>query len=406
MTSGTLLQQITDYANRPDPYPLYAELRRTPVARQDDGTYVVSTYQEILALLHDPRISSDLRNRTGPDQGADTAGLPPTLIRLDPPEHDKLRRQAMRPFGPPHTPGRVEGMRAELAEISSALLDGLAGRERIDVVDDFAHPFPVTVICRVLGVPREDESRFHGWADALVAAIDLTPEEEPGARQRAGQQAKVEIGRYMAGLIEQRRREPRDDMLSGLVHDDAPDGPMPLVDMITNSVLLLIAGHETTVNLITNGVLTLLRHPDVLDQLRREPGLMPQVVEELLRYEPPIQLLPQRTPLCDVEMTGATIPEGAPLTLVLASGSRDPDRFADPDRFDPGRADNEHFGFGSGVHSCFGAPLARLEVQLALHQLIHRVEQPRLVQDPPPYRQNAILRGPRHLVIECAGVRP
>ncbi|HEX2297308.1 MAG TPA: cytochrome P450 [Pseudonocardiaceae bacterium] len=405
MTPGTMLEQITDFANRADPYPLYAELRKTPVAPQDDGSYLVSTYREILALLHDPRISSDLRNRTRYDPDSPDAAQPPTLIKLDPPEHDTLRRQAMRPFGPPHSPGRIEGMHAELAEISSGLIDGLMGRGRLDIVDDFAYPFPVTVICRVLGVPREDEPRFHVWAEALVEAIDPSPGEDPGERQRRSRRARVEIAQYMAGLIEQRRRSPRDDTLSGLVHDDGPDGPMAPVDMIINSVLLLVAGHETTVNLITNGMLTLLRHPDVLERLRREPGLMPRAVEELLRYEPPIQLLPQRTPLSEIEIGGVTIPEGAPLTLVLASGSRDPSRFRDPDRFDPARQDNEHFGFGSGVHSCFGAPLARLEVQLALNQLIHRLELPRLVEDPPPYRRNPVLRGPRHLLVECAGVR-
>lgn len=238
-----------------------------------------------------------------------------------------------------------------------------------------------------------------------MEAIDPSPGEDPGERQRRSRQARVEIAQYMAGLIEQRRRSPREDMLSGLVHDDGPDGPMAPVDMIINSVLLLIAGHETTVNLITNGMLTLLRHPEVLERLRRDPGLMPEAVEELLRYEPPIQLLPQRTPLSDIEIGGVTIPEGAPLTLVLASGSRDPGRFRDPDRFDPARQDNEHFGFGSGIHSCFGAPLARLEVRLALNQLIHRLELPRLVEDPPPYRRNPVLRGPRHLLVECAGVR-
>lgn len=402
---STLLRQITDYANRADPYPLYTELRKTPVARQDDGTYTVSTYREILGLLHDPRISSDLRNRThrdgDPAQASEQAGLPPTLIKLDPPEHDKIRRQAMRPFGPPHTPGRIAGMHAELAAISSGLIDDLAGRQRVDIVEDFAYPFPVTVICRVLGVPREDEPRFHTWADAIIASIDPNPEEDPAEHEHTGQQATVQIGQYMAGLIEQRRREPRDDLLSGLAHDDGPEGPMSPVGMITNSVLLLIAGHETTVNLITNGMLTLLRNPDVLERLRQDPSLMPRAVEELLRFEPPIQLLPQRTPLSDVEIAGVTIPAGAPLMLVLGSGNRDPQRFDQPDRFDPERPDVEHFGFGSGIHSCFGAPLARLEVQLALTDLLRRLPNPRLVADPPPYRRNPILRGPRHLLVDC-----
>jgi cytochrome P450 len=172
--------------------------------------------------------------------------------------------------------------------------------------------------------------------------------------------------------------------------------------------LLLVAGHETTVNLITNGLLTLLRHPQVLDRLREcnEPYLGARVVEELLRYEPPVQYLPNRNALDDIEVAGTTIPQGSLVNLVLASASRDPDVVPDPDRFDPDREHNEHMGFGGGVHYCFGAPLARPETQIALTELARRLENPRLVDDPPPYRSNPFLRGPRHLVVEIDGVRP
>lgn len=173
---------------------------------------------------------------------------------------------------------------------------------------------------------------------------------------------------------------------------------------MATAVLLLIAGHETTVNLITNGMLTLLRHPDALERLCREPELMPLAVEELLRYEPPVQMLPQRTPLADIEVAGRTIPKGSPLILMLAAGNRDPQRFVDPDRFDPAREDNQHLGFGSGVHSCFGAPLARLETQIALHELLRHLDTPRLIEDPPEYRRSPVLRGPRHLLIGRGGV--
>jgi cytochrome P450 len=193
-------------------------------------------------------------------------------------------------------------------------------------------------------------------------------------------------------------------MLAAFVNDPGADGAFTRPELMATAVLLRIAGHETTVNLITNGMLTLLRHPEALEQLRREPALMPLAVEELLRFEPPVQMLPQRTALTDVEIAGVTIRKGAPLVLVLAAGNRDPQRFPDPDRFDPGRSDNQHFGFGSGVHICFGAPLARLEAQIALAELIRRLENPRLVEDPPPYRRRPILRGPRHLTVEIAGV--
>jgi len=170
-------------------------------------------------------------------------------------------------------------------------------------------------------------------------------------------------------------------------------------ELAETAVLLLIAGHETTVNLITNGVLTLLRHPDRLDQLRRDPGLLPMAVEELLRYEPPVHMR-QRVPRADVDIAGTTIAQGRAVILAMASGNRDPKRFHEPDRFDPTRPDNEHLGFGSGVHLCYGAPLARIEAQAALGALISRLGTAHLVQDPPPYRQNAMLRGPRHLPVQ------
>ncbi|MDH6129896.1 cytochrome P450 [Kitasatospora sp. GP82] len=401
MAADTLFHRITDYANRADPYPLYAELRESGVTRQQDGSYLVGAYHEIAALLHDPRISSDRRNRTAADAAATCEeDLPVSFIAMDDPEHNRLRRLAMRPFGPPHTPGRIDAMHGEIARIADELIAGLRGKDRIDVVDDFAYPLPVTVICRLLGVPREDEPRFHAWTQEIIASFDPTPGEDLAERQRSGLESRRTMGRYLGELAEKRRGHPSDDMLSAFVNDEGPDGRLTQPEIMATSVLLLIAGHETTVNLITNGVLTLLRHPEELERLRRRPELMPRAVEELLRYEPPVQMLPQRSPLADIEVLGTTVPKGAPLILVLASGNRDPLRFRDPDRFDPTREDNRHLGFGSGVHSCFGAPLARLEVQLALTTLIRHLDNPRLVEDPPPYRRSPVLRGPRHLPIE------
>ncbi|MFC9238638.1 cytochrome P450 [Streptomyces decoyicus] len=399
MAADTLFQRITDYANRANPYPLYAELREAGVARQEDGSYLVGTYHDVEALLHDPRISSDRRKRTVPDEIAEE-GLPPAFIGLDDPEHHRLRGLAMRSFGPPHTPDRIDGMHDEITRIVKDLIGSFQGKEQIDVVDDFAYPLPVTVICRLLGVPIEDEPRFREWSDAIVAGIDPTPGEDPTERPRAAAEARKAMGLYLGELAEKRRAHPSDDMLSAFVSGDSSEGQLTPLEIMTTSVLLLIAGHETTVNLITNGILTLLRHPDELARLRAEPALMPNAVEELLRYEPPVQMLPQRTPLADIEVAGVTIPKGAPLILLLASGNRDPLRFRDPDRFDPTREDHRHLGFGSGVHSCFGAPLARLEAQIALHELIQYLDHPRLVEDPPPYRRSPVLRGPRHLLVE------
>ncbi|MFI2205252.1 cytochrome P450 [Streptomyces sp. NPDC020192] len=408
MTHASMLRQITDFANRADPYPIYQELRRTPVLHEEDGPYLISSYYDIEALLHDPRISSDAGNlaAAGGDElsGPEETGLPPSFIRLDPPEHDRLRRIANSSFGPPHRPRRIENMRDELGEIVTGLIDDFGEARQIDLVDRFAYPFPVTVICRLLGVPREDEPRFRAWVDPIVAGLD--PDTRTSAESaRAAQEARLQLGMYLNGLVEQRAKEPRDDMLSDLVNSHGPDGAMTTMEVLSTAVLLLIAGHETTVNLITNGMLTLLRHPEFLERLRRDPGLAPRMVEELLRYEPPVQLVPQRTCIADIEVRGVTIPKGSQIWLVLGAGNRDPERFTDPERFDPDRGDIQHLGFGSGVHSCFGAPLARLEAQIALSVLARRLENPRLVADPPPYRQNAVLRGPRHLEIAFDGLR-
>ncbi|MGW4223080.1 cytochrome P450 [Streptomyces bauhiniae] len=410
MTEPSLVARITDFANRSDPYPLYTELRRTPVLHEEeDGPYVISSYWDIESLLHDPRISSDAANlaAAGADElnQAENTGLPPSFIRLDPPEHDRLRRIANSAFGPPHEPRRIDDMRGELHRIVAELIDGLAGETEIDLVDQFAYPFPVTVICRLLGVPREDEPRFRSWVDPLVASLD--PETRQGADPdfvRKAQEARTQLGMYLAGLVEERTKDPRDDMLSDLAAGKGPDGAMTMMEVLSTAVLLLIAGHETTVNLIANGMLTLLRHPEYLRRLREEPELAVNIVEELLRYEPPVQLVPQRTCITDIEVRGVTIPKGSRIWLMLAAGNRDPERFKDPDRFDPDREDLQHLGFGSGIHVCFGAPLARLEAQIALAELARRLENPRLVADPPPYRPNAVLRGPRHLPLAIDGV--
>ncbi|MFC9076912.1 cytochrome P450 [Streptomyces sp. NPDC057062] len=400
MTADTLLERITDYGNRPDPYPLYAELREAgPVVRQSDGSYLIGTYHEVAALLHDPRISADPRSRTAPSPGPSQDAPKPPFLRLDDPEHHRLRTLAMRPFGPPHTPGRIDAMRGEITRITEEVLGSLGTGRQIDVVDDFAYPLPVTVICRLLGVPRKDEPLFRGWTDALVASADVRPADDTTPeRDRAGRQARTEMGQYLVDLAEQRRGHPTDDILSEFVNEPDPALRLSREELAQTAVLLLIAGHETTVNLITNGVLTLLRHPDQLDRLRREPGLLPNAIEELLRYEPPVHMR-ERIPLSDVEVAGTILPKGTSVVLALASGSRDPKRFDQPDRFDPARPDNEHFGFGSGVHLCYGAPLARLEAQAALGALLPYLGTAALVQDPPLYRQNAMLRGPRHLPV-------
>jgi cytochrome P450 len=401
MSETTLMDQVFDFENRQDPYPLFAEMRKTPVAQQPDGTYVVSGYEQIVALLHDPRVSSDPEKRGLPGH------LERAFINYDPPKHDDLRREATSFFGPPHRPDLVASLEPWMHETVNGLIDGLAGKTRIDVVDEVAYPFPVSAICRVLGVPREDEPKFHDWSSTLIIALGARFKPE-GQEQvfKDAMTANQELMAYLGELIDRHRKDPGDDLLSGLVSDDGPDR-MGNDDILATSRLLLIAGHETTVNLISNGMLTFLRHPEQLERVRSEPTYIIRVVEELLRFEPPVQMIPSRSAMEDIPLGETTIPAGAGIILATAAGNRDPARFTEPDRFDPERqngVEGQHLGLGGGVHYCFGAPLARLEVQIALQTMARRLENPRLVKDPPEYRPSPVLRGPIHLPIEIDGV--
>lgn len=403
MTENTTFGRILEKANRADPYPLYAELRKTPVCPLEDGGYVVSTYREIVALLHDPRVSSDRRNLDERFHSGEPSRLPPAFIGLDPPEHDRLRRLAMRHFGPPVTPGLVTGLHPELTAIVTGLIDAITGATRADIVEAVAYPFPVTVICRLLGVPREDEPRFHALSARIVETVG-PGEGTMAERERHREHATAELAGYLSGLTDDRRRYPGEDLLSALLTADGE--AMTPVEAVTTATLLLVAGHETTVNLIASGMLTLLRHPEAMEALRHDPGLAAGTVEELLRYEPPVHFPSTRVALDDITIGDVTIPRGAPIVLALAAGNRDPDHVSEPERFDPCRTDNEHLGFGGGIHYCFGAPLARLETQVALVELVRRLRNPRLVTDPPPYRPSSALRGPRRLLVDFDGIDP
>jgi fatty acid omega-hydroxylase len=413
MADLTPWQQALLYANRANPYPFYAELRKTPVSRQPDGSYVVSTYREIVSILHDPRVSSDLRKRPKVTVAAEPVAptsaydREPSMITSDPPEHDRVRRAAMRHFGPPNSSDLVASQEAEIKRIGAVLLDKLKGKTRIDVVDEFAYPLPVNVICAVLGVPRQDEPRFHGWIQAFMNGLDLGPEATSEEQQRlreVGNQGRQELKDYMGGLLEKYAKQPGPGMLSAMVNDSSEER-LSHAELVSNAMLLLFAGHETTVNLIAHSVLTLLRHPDALEKLRHRPELIVPGVEEFLRFESSVQFWPTRTALENIEIAGTTIPKGAPVLVVYGSGNRDPSRFTNPDQVDLERKDNQHLGYSGGIHLCFGGPLARLEAQIAVGEFVRRVKNPRLVVDPPPYRHNQIFRGPRHVLVDIDAVR-
>ena len=414
MSDDTLFARVKEEAHRPNPYPLFAALRECPVSRQEDGTYVAATHAAIASLLHDPRVSSETlppadRPKTGnpfkdwlvkPVRDHITDTHRPFIFR-DPPDHDTLRAAVMHQF----THQRVQAMRARSHVLVDEILNKLGDARSIDIVDDLAYPLPVTVICELLGVPPEDEEQFHGWATQLATALEPDTHQDDELRAENSRTFDA-ISEYMQGLIAQKRKAPQDDMLSGLATEGTDGAPrMSDFDLIATAILMLVAGHETTVNLITNGMLTLLRHPEELRRLREDPSRAPSVVEELLRFEPPVQFRTRKA-LCPITHGGVTIPEGAPLVLLLAAGNRDPEVYAEPERFDPDRTDNRHLGFGGSLHYCVGAPLARFEVEAALVALVRRLKNPRLTADPPPYRQGSALRGPKHLRLTIDGIDP
>jgi fatty acid omega-hydroxylase len=403
------------FENRPDPYPFFDQLRTTPVVDVGNGLYVVTGYRELLALAHDPRISSDMRRQkaaaagTGDDISA--YGDHGTMINADPPEHDRMRRQAMHHFGPPHSPDVIPQFEQVIQKLCNDSLDKIkaTGKTRFDVVDDYAYPVPVAVICKLLGVPLKDERQFHLWIhDIMAGVLTVGPElstEEGKSRAEKGKTAMMAFGQYTAGLIKGFLKEPQDCMLSQLVNEDGPDGRMSERDAAINANLLLIAGHDSTVNTISNTVMCTLRTPGCLQLLQSRRDLIPGAVEESLRMQAAVQFFPSRSATDDIEINGTVIPKGSTVHLMYGAANRDPLRFPNPNTYDPARQDNQHFGWGSGIHTCFGGPLARLEVNIAIETFLRRVENPRLVIDPPPYRRSTVFRGPEHLQIDCDRIK-
>ena len=418
MDAATAWAEAMKYENRPNPYPYYEELRKTPVAKVSEHTYVVTGYPEAVALAHDPRISSDISRSPSGLFGETAAKLDASeqpqardssMLVSDPPYHDVMRRQFMRHFGPPHSPDLIPSMAGFVVDLANELLDKIKARgtTRMDVVDDFSYPIPVSVIFRVLGAPISDEPMFHALVMDFMQGADVGPERDTPEGQAAvakAAQSMAKLDEYVRAWVERLAREPEPGLLSAVLHDDGPDGPVSQEVAASNAQLLLIAGHDSTVNTITNTVMTLLRNPGSWDLLRDNPDLLPRTVEEVQRLQGSVQFFPSRWATADIEIGGTRIPAGSAVFLVWAAANRDPRRFPDPDRFDPTREDNEHLGFGSGIHTCFGGPLARLEINLALEVFLRRVKSPRLVVDPPPYRHNQVFRGPRHLWVDFAEI--
>jgi cytochrome P450 len=301
------------------------------------------------------------------------------------------------------TPERMLRMKGRVEAIIDNLIVGMQGRNQIDLVESFSYPLPVAAICELLGVPAQDERKFHSWSKSLIAGLGPEQHLTEADRHKFASDLAA-ISAYLGAIIKEKRRRPCDDVLTGLAtYTDDKAGRLNRFDLIATSVSLLVAGHETTVCLITSGLLNLLRQPEHLQRLREDDSFASLYVEELLRFDPPAQFI-RRKALDDIDVAGVRIPKGAMMVLLLAAGNRDPKRYFDSDRFYPDRKTKQSLGFGVGVHACLGAWLARMETEAALKALSRRLINPSLVEDPPPYRATAALRGPERLLIKLEGV--
>lgn len=385
-----------------DPYPVYHRLRAAqPVfwAAALDA-WVVTSYEAVSLGLRDAaRLSSDRFGRVrqrlaakGLDAVVDDRVR--SMIHRDPPDHTRLRGLVNKAF----TPRAVDAMATHIQGLVDELLDAVQARGRMNVIADFAYPLPVMVIARMLGVPPEDRDRFKQWSDEISIALsgDVTALDEATLRRVAA--AREELVDYFRAIVAQRRQVPGDDLLTALVRAEEGGGRLTEDELYSTAVLLLIAGNETTTNLIGNGLLALLRHPEQQQRVWADASLVAGAVEEMLRFDSPVQLT-TRIAKEDLELHDTKISRGQAVYLALAAANRDPAQFPEPDSFDAGRADNKHIAFGAGPHFCLGAPLARLEAQVALGTLRKRFPNLRLGAEQVEYRNNFNLRGLKALPV-------
>jgi cytochrome P450 len=394
---------------REDPYEFFHLLREhEPVHQTPFGVYLVSRHADAAAIVRDPHLSTNQQNsdlfrafaEANPPSEDDAVGQMNNVVMLfmDPPDHTRLRSLVSKAF----TPKMVERLRARVQDIVDERLDAVEarGEGRMDVVTDLAYPLPVVIICELLGVPPADHATFQSWSSELAASIDpdplITPDQQ--ARIEAAGNAFLE---YFADLIERRRESLNDDLLSALIEAEEGGDRLSEDELLGTALFLLIAGHETTVNLIGNGTLALLRYRDELERLRDNPSLDRHAVEELLRFDSPVQLT-QRITLDDYEVGGVMIPRGQNLIPLLGAANRDPAEFDEPDRLDLGRENaNRNVAFGGGHHFCLGASLARLEGAVAIGTLVRRFPDIELAGEP-VRRTTFTLRGLEHLPVSVS----
>ena len=390
-----LLVQLLDPANRADPYSLYEQIRaQGPFHMADTNLAVFSSLRDCDDVLRHPASASDrMKSTVVQRQLAEGAAFrplgPPGFLFLDPPDHTRLRRLVSKAF----VPKVVKALEPDITAMVDGLLDAIEQHGSFDVIGDLAYPLPVAVICRLLGVPLEDEPKFSHVSALLAQALDpfvtLSGDAPDGVERR------LEAGRwlrdYLRGLIDQRRGAPRDDLISGLIAAEEDGDQLTVDEIVATCNLLLIAGHETTVNLIANAVLAMLREPAQWRALGNDPSRVAAVVEETMRYDPPVQLV-MRIAGEDMTIGVTDIPKGDYMLLLTAASHRDPEAVERPDEFDPDRETIRHLGFGKGPHFCLGAPLARFEASVALSAVTARFPNASITGEP-VYKPNVTLRG-------------
>jgi cytochrome P450 len=399
--SQALLERVLDPSNRADPYPVYDQIRVCgPLVMPESNLVVFSSFADCDEVLRHPSSASDdFKSTVVQRQIADGVEFepegPPGFLFLDPPDHTRLRRLVSKAF----VPKVVKALEPDITATVTELLDAVEERGTFEVVADLAYPVPVTVICRLLGVPLEDEPQF-SWASALLAqALDpfsTVSGEEPDAADKRLAAGKW-LREYVRGLIELRRATPRDDLISGLIAAEEDGDQLTEDEIVATCNLLLIAGHETTVNLIANASLAMLRHPTQWTALGADPSRVSAVIEETMRYDPPVQLM-GRIAGDDMTIADTDVVKGDTMMLLLAAAHRDPRALERADEFDPDRETIRHLGFGKGPHFCIGAPLARLEASVALSAVTARFPKARLI-DEPVYKPNVTLRGMDSLAV-------
>jgi len=400
MLSLSNLQQPEVRAN---PYPFYAQLRSQDPVHWDEelGFWVLTRYADIASVYHDPRFSRAQGLRRGFERLPESEqviaepvyrSFSKTMFYSDPPYHTRLRGLVNSAF----TPTAVEQMRPYVQRTVDSLLDAVQANGKMDVIHDFAYPLPILVIAQMLGLPVKDRVRFKSWSDDLFAILGSVPH-APERMERAAD-SLAHLTEYVTELSTQRRKQPQMDLLTGLVEAVEDGEQLTQEELIANVIILLSAGHETTSNLIGNGLLALLQNPDQMQKLRVQPTLIASAVEEMMRYDNPVQIA-YRSAAEDVEISGKCIRKGQLVNSILAAGNRDPEHYSEPDQFDITRDEGRHLGFGLGIHFCLGAPLVRLEAQITFTTMLQRFPELSLATQDLEWQEHPIFRGVKSLPV-------